>query len=134
MAKIAYNSSVNRSTSRYPIEIVTGLLSRKPIDLVPLPSCPSAQAEAFRQHIRDIQDNIQHKIAIGNKSYKRHADLRWRFAGFDEGDIVMVRVRPEQYPQGVYKRLHLKSAGPFKVFKKISSNAHVLELPDYMGY
>ncbi|KAF7147941.1 hypothetical protein RHSIM_Rhsim03G0243100 [Rhododendron simsii] len=59
--------------------------------------------------------------------------LSQRFAEFDEGDMVMVRVKPEQYPKGVYKKLHSKSAGPFKALKKISSNAYVLELPDDTG-
>ncbi|KAF7135648.1 hypothetical protein RHSIM_Rhsim08G0121000 [Rhododendron simsii] len=81
-----------------PFEIVTSLLPRKPIDLVPLhiQARPSVEAEAFSQQIR-------------------------------------VRVKPKWYPKGVSKKLHSKSAGPFKVLKKISSNAYVLELPDDMG-
>lgn len=134
MAEFAYNSSVNRSTGRSPFEIVTGLLPRKPIDLVPLPiqARPSAKAEAFSQHIHDIHDEVRRKIAISNEGYKQHADLWRRFAEFDEGDMVMVRIKPERYPKGVYKKLHSKNAGPFKVLKKISSNAYVLELPNDM--
>ena len=53
MAKLAYNNSVNRSTGRSPFEIVTGLLPRKPIDLIPLPieARPSVEAKAFSKHI-----------------------------------------------------------------------------------
>ncbi|KAL3504167.1 hypothetical protein ACH5RR_034008 [Cinchona calisaya] len=48
-----------------------------------------------------------------------------------ERDEVMVRIRPEWYSKGVYKKLHSRSAGPFKILKKISSNA--FELPEDMG-
>ncbi|KAL3510979.1 hypothetical protein ACH5RR_030380 [Cinchona calisaya] len=50
-----------------------------------------------------------------------------------EGDEVMVRIRPERYPKSVYKKLHSKSTGPFKIIKKINSNTYVLELPEDMG-
>ncbi|KAF7144488.1 hypothetical protein RHSIM_Rhsim04G0004700 [Rhododendron simsii] len=126
------SESAAATASELPSEVAELL---KPIDLVPLPiqAHPSAEAEAFSQHIRDIHDDVRRKIAISNESYKQRADLRRRFAEFDEGDMVMVRVKPERYPKGVYKKLHSKSAGPFKVLKKISSNAYVLELPDDMG-
>ncbi|GFS36272.1 NAD(P)-binding Rossmann-fold superfamily protein [Actinidia rufa] len=135
MAEFSYNSSVNRSTGRSPFEIAIGLLPRKPIDLVPLPieARPSDEAEAFSKHICDIHDDVRRKIVISNESYKRHADLRRRFAEFVEGDMVMIRVKPERYPKGVYKKLHSRNVGPFKVVKKISSNAYLLDLPEDMG-
>jgi hypothetical protein len=33
----------------------------------------------------------------------------------------------------MYKKLHSRSAGPYKVLRKISSNAYVLDLLDSMG-
>nr|XP_027107408.1 uncharacterized protein LOC113727444 [Coffea arabica] len=107
----------------------------KPIDLLPLPASarPSAEAEAFSKHILDIRDEVRCQIAISNEWYKTHADFKKKFAEFEEGDEVMVHIRPERYPKGVYKKLHSRSAGPFKVLKKISSNAYVLELPKDMG-
>ena len=44
----------------------------------------------------------------------------------------MVQIKPEHYPKGTYKQLHLRSAGPYKVLKKINSNAYVLDLPKDM--
>ncbi|KAH7537757.1 hypothetical protein FEM48_Zijuj03G0126800 [Ziziphus jujuba var. spinosa] len=135
MAEFAYNSSINRSTGRSPFEIVTEMLPRKPIDLVPLPlvARPSAEAETFGRHIQEIHDDIRRKIALSNESYKAHADLKRKFAEFNEGDMVMVRIRPERFPRGTYKKLHSRNVGPYKILKKISSNAYVLDLPKDMG-
>ena len=88
MAEFAYNSSVNRSTGYSPFEAVTGNNPRKPIDLLPLPvsARPSAEAEAFSKHILDIHDEVRRRIATSNERYKAHADLKKKFAEFEEGD------------------------------------------------
>uniref|UniRef100_A0A2N9HIL9 CCHC-type domain-containing protein n=1 Tax=Fagus sylvatica TaxID=28930 RepID=A0A2N9HIL9_FAGSY len=39
------------------------------------------------------------------------------------GDYVMIRIRPERFPSGTVKKLQARSAGPFKVLKRIGSNA-----------
>ena len=47
--------------------------------------------------------------------------------------MVIVRIKPEHYPKGAYKKFHSRSVCPCKVLKKISSNAYVLDLPNNMG-
>ena len=135
MAEFAYNSSVNNSTGRSPFKIVIGLLLRKPIDLVPLlmEAWPSVEAYAFSKHIHDLHVDVWRKIALSNENYNAHADLKRKFVDFKEGDMVMVRIRPEWYPKGTYKKLHSKNVGPYRVLKKINSNAYVLDLPKNMG-
>ena len=98
MVEFAYNSSVNRSTGRSSFEIVIGLLPRKPINLVPLPieARPSVEAEAFSKHIQDLHDDVRRKISLNNENYKVHADLKRKFVEFKQGDMVMVRIRPER--------------------------------------
>ncbi|KAH7528984.1 hypothetical protein FEM48_Zijuj05G0135400 [Ziziphus jujuba var. spinosa] len=130
MAEFAYNSSINRSTGRSPFEIVTGMLPRKPIDLVPLPLAarPSAEAETFGRHIQEIHDDIRRKIALSNESYKAHADLKRKFAEFNEGDMVMVRIRPERFPRGTYKKLHSRND------MGISNVFNIEDLSSYEGH
>ena len=48
---------------------------------------------------------------------------------FNVGDYVLVQIRPERYPPGIVKKLLARSAGPFKILKKINSNAYVVDLP-----
>ena len=119
MVEFAYNSSVNSSTSHSPFEIVTGLLPRKPIDLVPLlmEAQPSIEADAFSKHIRDLHEDVQRKIALSNENYKAQADLKRKVADFKERDMVMVRIRPERYPKGTYKKLHSKNVGSHRMLK-----------------
>ena len=45
----------------------------------------------------------------------------------------MIRIRPERFPSGTVKKLQARSAGPFKVLKRIGSNAYVIELPSDYG-
>ena len=45
----------------------------------------------------------------------------------------MIRLRPERFPSGTVKKLHARSAGPYKVSKRVGSNAYVLELPSDLG-
>ena len=45
----------------------------------------------------------------------------------------MVHIHPERLPPGTNKKLHLRNIGPFRVLKKLSSNACTLELPSDLG-
>ena len=45
----------------------------------------------------------------------------------------MIRIRPERFPSETVKKLQARSAGPFKVLKRIGSNAYVIELPSDYG-
>ena len=69
-----------------------------------------------------------------NTNYKDSADLHRRLRTFNVRDYVMVRMRPERFPPGSVKKLHARSAGPFKILKKINSNAYVVDLPPDFGF
>jgi len=44
----------------------------------------------------------------------------------------MIRICPELYLLGIVKKLHARSAEPFKNLKKINFNAYVVDLlPDF---
>ena len=103
--------------------------------MVPLPSHArvSESAGSFTQHVRDLHHNISQRIEQSNKIYQDLANSRRRTKEFTEGDHVMIRLKPERFPPGILKKLHARGAGPFKIIKKVGSNAYVLELPPELG-
>ena len=63
IAQLAYNSSINRSISASPFEVMHGYTPRKPLDLLPM--SPHVRifesAEAFARHIHDLHNEIRKK-------------------------------------------------------------------------
>ena len=134
-AEFSYNSSVNRSIGKSPFEVVHGYKPRKPIDLIPLPTHArvSESTESYAQHVKDLHHEINKKIKLSNDTYKNLANSRKRAKEFNEGDYVMIRLKPERFPPGTMKKLHARSAGPFEIIRKIGPNAYMLELPPDLG-
>uniref|UniRef100_A0A2N9HNF0 RNA-directed DNA polymerase n=1 Tax=Fagus sylvatica TaxID=28930 RepID=A0A2N9HNF0_FAGSY len=135
IAQFAYNNSVNRTIGMSPFEVVHGYKARKPLDLLPMSPHVrmSESAEAFARHVHDLHKDISNRIHSSNTRYKVQADSRRRHLEFAVGDYVMIRIRPERFPSGTVKKLQARSAGPFKVLKRIGSNAYVIELPSDYG-
>ena len=73
------------------------------------------------------------KIQVGNSQYKIHVDTRQRHVEFQVGDYVMIRIQPERFPSGTIKKLQAHSARPFKVLKRIDTNAYVIDFPHDYG-
>ena len=126
---------VNRSIGMNPFVVVTGYKHRMPVDLIPMPSIhrPSESAHAFIHHIHALHNEIRRRINMQNEYYKSSIDSHSRYIEFQVGDEVMVRVRPERFPQGIAKKLQARSTGPFKILKRLGPNAYVLDLPFDMG-
>jgi hypothetical protein len=135
IAQFVYNNSVNRTIGMSPFEVVHGYKARKPLDLLPMSAQVrmSESAEAFARHVHDLHKDISNRIHSSNTRYKVQVDSHRRHLEFAIGDYVMIRIRPERFPSGTVKKLKAHSAGPFKVLKRISSNAYVIKLPSYYG-
>ncbi|RVW54342.1 Transposon Ty3-I Gag-Pol polyprotein [Vitis vinifera] len=135
-AEFAFNSSINRTTGYSPFEVTYGLKPKQPVDLIPLPTSvhTSQDGDAFARHIRDIHEKVREKIKISNENYKEAADAHRRYIQFQEGDLVMVRLRPERFHPSTYQKLQAKKAGPFRVLKRLGENAYLLELPSNLHF
>ncbi|XP_038972521.1 uncharacterized protein LOC120104756 [Phoenix dactylifera] len=60
-------------------------------------------------------------------------DLRRRYQEFRVGDDVMIRIRPERFPSGAVRKLHARSMRPYKILKRVGSNAYVVDIPSDFG-
>nr|CAD1844162.1 unnamed protein product [Ananas comosus var. bracteatus] len=130
-AEFAYNDSVNRTTKKTPFEAAYGLRPQHVLDLVPLPpeARVSDDGEAFAEHIHRIHEEVRAAIQASNDSYAAAANQHRRRKDFEEGDMVLVHLRRERFPNGTYHKLKSKKLGPCKIIKIISSNAYVIKLP-----
>ena len=131
-AEFAYNSSINITIGMSPFEVGHGYQLRQPIDLILMAPHHTRMFESvasFVSHIHDLHKEISNQIQKNNANYKAYADLHRKAHEFSVGDYVMVRIRPERYPLGTVKKLHARSAGPFKILKKINSNVYIVDLP-----
>ena len=80
-----------------------------------------------------LNKEINKQIHDSNLNYKTQADLHRCHLDFHAGDYVMIRIRSERYPFETAKKLQAHSASPFKVLKKLGSNAYVIDIPSNYG-
>ena len=83
--------------------------------------------------MRDIHEECKRRLTIHTNSYAASANAKRKDRQFNEGDMVLVRLRPERFPPGSFTKLHARRAGPFRVIKKLGTNAYVIELPSKFG-
>lgn len=81
----------------------------------------------------DLHKEIGKRIEQNNVNYKLRVDLKRRFKEF-KVDYVIVQIRPERFPTRIVKKLYARSAGPFKILKKINDNAFLLDLPEGFNF
>ena len=89
-----------------PFEVLHGYKPRKPVDLIPLPmhARVSEPAESFAHYVHSLHQVISKRIEASNIKYITYDDKHRCLQEFNEGDIVIVRIRPEWYPFGTVKK------------------------------
>ena len=121
IAEFACNSSVNMSIGMSLFEVVHVYKFRKPIDLISMTHHPriSEFASVFASHVHDLHKEINNKVQKNNAHYKFNVDLQRMHLEFNEGDFVMIRIRPERFSLETIKKLHARNTCPYKILKKI---------------
>jgi hypothetical protein len=132
--EFAFNCMSNRSTGKSPFEVVYTKPPNHALDLVPLPKLPrlNVAAEHMADRVQQIHEEVHLNLEQANDKYKGAAEKR-RAKIFHEGDLVMAHLRKNRFPAGTYGKLKSRKYGPFRVKRKISDNAYVVELPEDMA-
>ena len=68
-----------------------------------------------------------------NARYKLAGDKGRKHVVFEPGDLVLLHLRKDRFPDLRKSKLMPRADGPFKVLEKINDNAYKLELPADFG-
>ncbi|BBH10216.1 HVA22 homologue A [Prunus dulcis] len=114
-----------------PFEGAYGLKPQNVLDLVPLPEemKMSDDGEGLADQVKRVHEEVRAVIKASNESSAAAANQHRRVKDFEEGDMVWVHLKKERFPKGTYHKLKSKMLGPYKVLKKMSSLAYMIELP-----
>jgi hypothetical protein len=83
--------------------------------------------------MKDVHEQVKQRLALNSKSYAASANTKCKDRQFDIGDMVLIRLRPECFSPVSFTKLYARCTGPFRVIKKLGTNAYVIDLPHDFG-
>ena len=112
--------------------MMIGLRPHGPIDLVLLPmeSYRWEDTEAVTIHMHDIHEDVRREIDSSNEKYEEDTDVHLNICKLRRWWFSYGAICYELFLARKFKTLQPQSGNPFKIIKKIISDAHVLELPE----
>ena len=102
IAKFAFNSSINRSLSYNPFEIVYGNNPSSVTDLValPLPKRVHPKAKDMVDVLQQVHQQVKIKLEATNAKCKAATNLHWKHMVFEVGDLVWVLIYKDRRSEG----------------------------------
>ncbi|PKU84163.1 hypothetical protein MA16_Dca002675 [Dendrobium catenatum] len=102
--EFAYNATPNRSTGPSPFQLI---YTKQPNQIVDVAILPKSSKSVVNKTIAEIQDTlkaVKENLQLSNDKYKRSVDRHRGFKKFNVGELMMLRMRRERYPQGTYSK------------------------------
>jgi hypothetical protein len=69
-------------------------------------------------------------LQSSSQEYNRREDQHRRELQFEVGDLILVHLRKERFPRGMYNNMKMKKIGSCKVIRKFGANTYDIELLD----
>jgi hypothetical protein len=96
---------------------------------LPLPHKVNEVGLNFTAFMFSLHENVKCKMEEQVAKYIAQANHHRKDIQFEEGDLVLIRLRLERFPTEIYNKLHARRDGPFKILKKLETNSYLVDLP-----
>ena len=106
-----------------------------PVDLITLPNTDAYSREAitYANDLTALHQQVHERISTYNNKIKLSVEGHRHPREFQEENMVMIRLWPEQYAAEKAHKLHPRAAGPFRIRRKINPNAYDIAIPSDWG-
>ncbi|KAK3012455.1 hypothetical protein RJ639_010378 [Escallonia herrerae] len=131
VAQFSYNLIRSETTDQSPFEIAIGQQPLAPLTLVGDYKGKSPLAVQVARSWNEQADVERSYLDKAGRKMKKWADKRRRQKEYNLGDMVMLKLLPQQFKsfRKVHKGLIQKYEGPFPIVAKVGKASYRLELP-----
>lgn len=131
VAQFSYNLQKSESTRHSPFELATGQQPLTPHTVVAGYTGKSPAAYRFAKGWQEKADLARSYLDKAAKRMKKWADKKRRPVDYQVGDLVLVKLLPQQFQslRKVHKGLVRRYEGPFPIVKKVGKVSYQLKLP-----
>jgi hypothetical protein len=85
------------------------------------------------EFVKTLHERAKYNIEKMTKMYEKHANKGRKKIVFEQGYLVWVHLRKDQFLDQRKNKLQPRADGPFKVPRKINENAYEIDLPSTYG-
>ncbi|KAG9458426.1 hypothetical protein H6P81_002934 [Aristolochia fimbriata] len=122
VAQFSYNLQRSESTGSTPFQLATGRQPTLPVNVIPDKSRKSPSAYRLAKQWKERMELARTYFHKATKRMKKFDDRKRRHLEFQVGDLVLVKMRPEQFRalRTKNKGLNKRYEGPFPIIRRIA--------------